>query len=285
MFDEIIEEVVEPVQEKMQEKKTDKKGSLVVVGTGIRTVGQLTGDTIARLKTADKVYYVIADIIAERLIKELSPSAESLGRFYKIGRSRREAYEAMVGCILDSVRAGNRTCVAAYGHPGVFAFPTHESIRVARLEGYEATMFPAVSAEDCLFADLGVDPAIYGCHTHEATRFVLQRKAVDPTCALILWQVGNFGDTTYQPEGNRSRWIAYLIEQLLRSYPPTHKVTLYEAALFVGCAPRIETVAIADLDKVELRPATTLYVPPSAVSSFDEEICEKLGFDFRAQAR
>jgi uncharacterized protein YabN with tetrapyrrole methylase and pyrophosphatase domain len=265
----------------MDEDTSLKKGSLHVVGTGIRTVGQLTGDTIARLKTADKVYYVIADIIAERLIKELSPTAESLNRFYKIGRSRREAYDAMVAWILESVRAGKKTCVAVYGHPGVFAFPTHESIRLARAEGYEATMFPAVSAEDCLFADLGIDPALHGCHSHEATRFVLHRKLVDPSSALILWQVGSFGDATYQPGGNGGRLISVLIDRLLQYYPADHIVTLYEAALFIGCAPRMEQVAIADLVKADLRPATTLYVPPAFVSTPDESLCERLGIDLR----
>jgi uncharacterized protein YabN with tetrapyrrole methylase and pyrophosphatase domain len=268
----------------MESGMIKKKGSLVVVGTGIRTVGQLTGDAIARLKTADKVYYVIADIVAERLIKELHPSAESLGRCYKLGRSRREAYDAMVGHILASVRAGHRTCFAAYGHPGVFAFPTHEAIRIARAEGYEATMFPAVSAEDCLFADLCVDPAARGCHSHEATRFVLFNKPVDPTSALVLWQVGMFGDTTYQPEGTRGRWTPLLVERLLQHYSAEHMVTLYEAAVFVGCAPRIERVPLGKLAEAELRPATTLYVPPAREDVIDRAVCERLGIEIPAAA-
>jgi len=262
-----------------------EKGSLVVVGTGIRTVGQLTGDAIARLKTADKVFYVIADIIAERVIKELNPRAESLGKFYRLGRSRREAYDAMVEHILASVRAGQRTCCAAYGHPGVFAFPTHEAIRIARSEGYEATMLPAVSAEDCLFADLGVDPAARGCLSHEATRFVLFNKPADPTTALVLWQVGMFGDSSYQPEGSRGRWIPVLVERLLRHYPPDHEVTLYEAALFVKCAPRIEKIPLSKLAEAELRPATTLYVPPAQKDELDGDLLTQLGIDTSAFRR
>jgi len=30
-------------------------------------------------------------------------------------------------------------------------------------------MLPGISAEDCLFADIGVDPGIYGCQSFEAT--------------------------------------------------------------------------------------------------------------------
>lgn len=268
----------------MDEAMINKKGSLVVVGTGIRTVGQLTGDSIARLKTAEKVFYVIADVVAERVIKELCPSAESLGKYYRLGRSRREAYDAMIERITGAVREGHRTCVAAYGHPGVFAFPTHESIRILRAEGYEAMMFPAVSAEDCLFADLGVDPAAHGCQSHEATRFILWNKPVDPSSGLVLWQVGMFGDPTYQPEGNQGRWIPLLVERLLQFYPKDHEVTLYEAAVFVGCQPRVERVPLERLAFAALHPATTLYVPPSRSDVLDEAICARLGIDLSSVA-
>jgi uncharacterized protein YabN with tetrapyrrole methylase and pyrophosphatase domain len=262
-----------------------EKGSLVVVGTGIRTVGQLTGDTIARLKTSTKVFYIIADIVGEQVIKQIHPAAESLGRFYRLGRNRKEAYDAMVERMLSAVREGHRTCCAAYGHPGVFAYPTHEAIRRARAEGYEAMMYPAVSAEDCLFADLGVDPASPGCHSHEATRFVLYKKPVDPTSSLILWQVGMFGDATYQPEGNRGQWIHVLVERLLQHYPADHEVTLYEAAVYINCSPRIERIALGKLTEVSLTPATTLYVPPARSSVLDEETCAALGIEHAALAR
>lgn len=262
-----------------------EKGSLVVVGTGIRTVGQLTGDTIARLKTSTKVFYIIADLVGEQVIKQIQPAAESLGRFYRLGRNRREAYDAMVERIMSAVRDGHRTCCAAYGHPGVFAFPTHEAIRRARAEGFEATMFPAVSAEDCLFADLGVDPANPGCNSHEATRFVLYKKSVDPTSGLILWQVGMFGDATYRPEGNRGQWIHVLIDRLLQHYPENHEVTLYEAAVFINCPPRIERIALGKLADASLTPATTLYVPPARGDVLDEETCAALGIERAALAR
>jgi hypothetical protein len=56
----------------------------------------------------------------------------------------------------------NVLCVALYGHPGVFACVGHEAIERARAEGIDAQMLPGISAEDCLFAELGVDPAVGG---------------------------------------------------------------------------------------------------------------------------
>src|SRR5437773_2103233 len=75
------------------------------------------------------------------------------------GKPRRETYAEMVEELLAPVRAGHNVCAAFYGHPGVFVNPGHEAIRRARAEGFPARMLPAVSALDCLVADLGIDPA------------------------------------------------------------------------------------------------------------------------------
>src|SRR2546429_6584747 len=57
----------------------------------------------------------------------------------------------------------------------LFPYTTLFRSRQAREEGFEAEMLPAVSAEDCLFADLGVDPGDEGCQSFEATSFLLFR--------------------------------------------------------------------------------------------------------------
>ena len=139
----------------------EKRGSLVAVGTGIRVVGQLTVEAIAAMKKADKLLYCVGDPIAEHVVKSLNEDgAESMFSYYAEGKPRAETYEQMIQRMLECVREGLKTCVALYGHPGVFAWPAHEAIRRARAEGYDAKMLPAVSAEDCLFADVGIDPAV-----------------------------------------------------------------------------------------------------------------------------
>ena len=82
---------------------------------------------------------------------------------------------------------GHRIVAAFYGHPGVFTYPTDESIRRARAEGYHARMLAGISAEDCLIADLGVDPARNGCQSYEATDFLLNSRTIDALAQFILW--------------------------------------------------------------------------------------------------
>jgi hypothetical protein len=85
-------------------------------------------------------------------------------------------------------------CGVFYGHPGVFSQAPHRAIEQARREGFQAHMEPGISAEDCLYADLGIDPGNVGCQHYEASQFMFYRRVVDPSAYLILWQIGIAGD-------------------------------------------------------------------------------------------
>ncbi len=245
-------------------KEKKEKGSLVVIGTGIRTVGQLTVEAIAWMEAADTVLYVVGDPIAEATIHRLNPDgAESMAGYYEEGQPRIHAYNRMIERILRSVRAGEITVGAFYGHPGVFAYPSHESIRRARIEGYSAKMLPGVSAEDCLFADLGVDPAVGGCQSYEATDFLLNGPIIDPSSQLILWQIGTLGDWTYQTRQYDTRSMPMLVQRLAQFYPLTHVITVYEAAMFPGVEPIIDQIPLHALAYFPITAAKTLYVPPA----------------------
>ena len=254
------------------------RGSLVVVGTGIRTVGHITLEAIAWMMASDVVLYLVADPIAEGVIRHLNPDgAMSLRGYYGEGVARTQSYEAMVQHILSCIRAGKKTCVAFYGHPGVFAYPSHESVRRARLEGYPARMLPGVSAEDCLFADLGVDPAVSGCLSIEASDFLLHEKLVDTTGALVLWQVGVVGDWTYRSHGYHLGAFPLLVAKLVGLYGAAHESFVYEAATMPGLPPRITQIALVHLSPAYVNAGSTLYVPPLRPKVLNREVAAALG--------
>jgi len=254
-----------------------RRGSLVAVGTGIRTVGQMTVEAIAWIRDADKVLYVVGDPIGEALIHELNPDgAESLATLYGEGKPRLQTYEEMVERILACVREGNVTCVACYGHPGVFVYPSHHAIRRARAEGFEARMLPGVSAEDCLFADLGVDPGVQGCQSYEATDFLANNRQVDPTSSVVLWQIGVVGDATFRALGYDQSAFPLLLERLLRIYPPGHTVYLYEAAIAPGCEATIMPVTLQMLGYAPKSAGQTLYIPPAYAATPDPAVHARL---------
>jgi precorrin-2 methylase len=269
----------EPETEAEPETARPQGGSLIVVGTGIRTVGHLTMEAVAWIKTADSVVYLVADPVAEEAIRDLNPGkAMSLRGYYGEGMVRTQSYEAMVEHILSCVRAGQRVCAAFYGHPGVFAYPSHESIRRCRAEGYEARMLPGISAEDCLFADLGVDPAVNGCLSIEASDFLLHERVIDVTSALVLWQVGVVGDWTYRRDGYELGALPLLVEKLTALYGAAHEAIVYEGAILPGLPPKILPIALVHISPVYVNAGSTLYVPPLRPKTLNRAVASALGF-------
>jgi hypothetical protein len=236
-------------------------GSLTVVGTGIRAIGQLTVEALAAMAEAEALLHVIGEPMQEEVLGTINPVAETLTGYYADGLERATTYEAMVRRVLSEVRAGKRTVAAFYGHPGVFTYPSHESVRRARAAGFPARMLPAVSAEDCLFADLGVDPGD-GCQSYEATDMLYRDRPFDPRAHLVLWQVGTLGTWTYESRGYNLQSFPMLVRKLLAAYPPGHPVTIYEAPFHPAARARILRVPIIQLHGSQMTPATTLHIPP-----------------------
>lgn len=252
---------------------SEKKGLLVVVGTGLRTVGQMTTEAIAWIKAADRVLYVVGDPVAEEMIHTLNSNAESLQTLYSSARKRIDSYNEMVERVLNDVRAGHRVCAVFYGHPGVFVYPSHQAVAQARDEGFPAFMLPGISAEDCLFADIGIDPAATGCMSYEATDYLFNHRATDPASAMVLWQIGILGNDGYNPFGVYSTpLMPLLVQKLGRHYDLNHAVAVYEAAVHIGCQPRVTWMPIHQLVNVELNAASTLFIPPGSPTRPDAGI-------------
>lgn len=255
----------------------EKRGSLVAIGTGIRAVGQLTVEAIASMKTADKLLYCVGDPIAEHVVKSMNEGgAESLFHFYADNKPRSQTYEEMIQRMLECVREGSQTCVALYGHPGVFAWPAHEAIRRARAEGFEAKMLPAVSAEDCLFADCGIDPAMTGCQSYEATDFMINGRVIDTSSTVILWQIGVLGDWSFQSGAYDTSSMPLLLERLRLFYPADHQAIVYEAAVYPGCKPTIRQIPLFSLPWSGVTAMSTLCIPPARPPAGDPGIYSRL---------
>jgi uncharacterized protein YabN with tetrapyrrole methylase and pyrophosphatase domain len=257
-----------------------KAGSLTVVGTGIQLVGHLTLAARAWIEQADKVLFAVADPVTAKWLQTLNATAESLP-YNTDNQRRRETYREMVERILAEVRQGLNVCAIFYGHPGVFADPAHEAIRLAHREGFRAQMLPGISAEDCLFADLGLDPAKNGCQSFEATDFLIRRRKFDPTSALILWQIAVIGNLGFYKEEEHLRGLRVLAEVLETHYSSDHEVIVYEAAVYYPvCEPVIQRMPLFKLPETKVTLVSTLYVPPKASAPVDREMMARLGMSF-----
>jgi len=234
-------------------------GSLTVVGTGIEAGGHLTPRAKSAWEDADEALYLVADPITTRLLHELNPRARSLHGLYAAGRPRVEAYEAMIDEILEPARRGKRVCAAFYGHPGFFVYPGHEAVGRARAEGIAASMQPAISSVDCLFADLGIE-AGFGCQIYAADDFVERLLRPDPAATLLLLQIGVIGRHDHVEEPDWSG-LPILVEHLSEFYAPDHEVIGYEASPYGVVGPIVERAPLARLPEASLTGGMTLVVP------------------------
>lgn len=256
----------------------DRRGSLTAVGIGIRSAAQATLEAIEYIRNSDRVFSLVSDPVTLYWVRTLNANTESLGHFYAEGKDRRETYREIVERVTNAVREGHCVCAVSYGHPGVAAYPFHESIRRLRDEGYQAEMLPGISSEDCLFAELGVDPSVGGCLSYEATDFLLCRRAVNPASNLILWQIGVIAEPGYKrnPEAWNRDGLSILSERLLEEYPANHEVVVYEASRFAPCESIVERTPLANLPQAPVTTMSTLFVPPLLQSPLDEEMALRL---------
>ena len=161
------------------------------------------------VESASKLFYLVADPVTAHWL----------------------TYLQMVEHIMRAVRSGKDVCVAFYGHPGVFSFPPHQALRIAKAEGYMAKMLPGISSEDCLMADLGLDPSTSGCQSFEGSDFLINHRRYDDTSLLVLWQIGEIGQSALPMRNCDRRPLRVLTSRLEERYSASHKVKIYEAAI------------------------------------------------------
>ncbi|WLA39760.1 SAM-dependent methyltransferase [Bradyrhizobium elkanii] len=251
-------------------------GLLTVVGTGIKSLAHMTTEAAAAIRHADKVLYGAGEPLTIDWIVRNAKSAECLDVLYEEGKDRMLTYNAMAEVILSYVRSGLKVCVSFEGHPGIFVDVAHRCIRTARTEGYQARMLPGVSAQDCLVADILIDPAEYGCQSFEATDFLLRGYKPDVTSMLVLWQVGCIGLSTFSRNRQPKKNVRILTEVLETSYGADHPVIAYQAALFSVSSPTIVETPLRRLPEYDLGLAT-LYVPPLREGLVNREYLARFG--------
>lgn len=238
-------------------------GSLVCVGVGMTLGSHITPLARSYIEQSDVVFSAVSDGIIELWIAKMHRDVRSLQPLYQEGKSRMDTYREMVDTMLAEVRGGRKVCGAFYGHPGVFAWPPHKAIQIARSEGYPAHMEPGISAEDCLYADLGIDPGKYGCQHYEASQFMLYRRSIDTSAYLVLWQVGVAGDRSFARFSTGSAYRRVLLEVLAREYPLGHRALIYKAATLPTQKPHIERITLASLPEAQIDSQVTLVIPPA----------------------
>jgi len=256
--------------------KAAGRGRLACVGLGMTLGSHLTPLARSHIVQADVVFAALSDAIAEEWLKRMHPDVRSLQPNYAEGKPRMKTYREWVALMMDELRAGKRVCGVFYGHPGIFAWSPHKVIEQARAEGYDAHMEPGISAEDCLYADLGFDPGHYGCQHFEASQLLYCERRIDAAGYLVLWQVGVVGNRSVGRFDDAPAYRALLVERLMQDYPPNHEVIVYRGATLPIERPRIQRITLRELAEAALTAEETVVLPPAVTLRPNRAMLERL---------
>ena len=155
---------------------------------------------------------------------------------------------------------------------------------MARAEGYPANMEPGISAEDCLYADLGIDPGRFGCQHYEANQLVFCETRINPCAHLVLWQAGLVGDFSGKRFSTGPEYRQVLVDVLSQDYPLDHEVIIYRGATLPIEEPRIRRVQLRDLPATAMTSEETVVLPPASPPRSNRAVRERLAALDRAWA-
>ncbi len=252
------------------------KASLTVVGTGIKFLSQMTLEARTYIEKSEKVLFLVNDPVLKQWIMNTNKNSESLDDIYFGHERRLDSYDAITNYILEHLTQPLHLCVVMYGHPAVFSKPALDAVIRSKAQGCDAKILPGISAEDCLFADLLIDPGSCGCQSYEATDFLLHKRQFDPNSHLILWQPDVIGSQEHH-NLNDIGGLKLLSERLCKYYAHDHEIIVYEAAQYPGMQPHIIKIQLDELCSTALSSVCTLYVKPAAKSSYDINYATRLG--------
>lgn len=247
------------------------------MGLGMVLGSHLSPLARSHIEQADVVFAALSDGIVEMWLERMHPDVRSLQPYYGKGdKSRMTTYREWVAVMMTQVRAGKNVCAVFYGHPGIFAWSPHEVIKAARAEGYRAHMEPGISSEDCLYADLGIDPGRRGCQHYEASQLLLYDTPLNNQAYLVLWQVGLVGDMSLKRFSTGPEYRRVLVDVLARDYPLDHKVIVYRGATLPIEQPRVRETILGKLPDIDISAEETVVLAPASTLRRNEPIRNRL---------
>jgi tetrapyrrole methylase family protein/MazG family protein len=249
--------------------------TLIVVGSGIKSIAHLTEETKRVIQNADKVLYLVNEENLKAWIDREAKLAESLEPIYFNSPKRVDAYQNITTHIINEYQRVKTLCVVFYGHPVVFADSALNAVKKIREENGNAIILPAVSSMDCLFADLQIDPGDQGCFAIDSTELLIYERRIDVYVHLILWQISNLG----MHDTKQTQKLNVLCDYLRTYYLEEQLVCIYEAAILPTQKPRIEWVKLRALKKAVVTSSSTLYIPPITQQSVSKKYLDLLEMD------
>lgn len=235
-----------------------------IVGTGIVGAHQLTRESEEVIRRSKRTFVIDSGYGVAEYLNTLCPEVTRLGSLYEPGRDRLLTYRKMAAEVLAAAAAAPPVCLAVYGHPWVYCYPTTLITTTAPLLNLRVSVFPGISAFDTLLVDLGIDIGPNGVQMYEATDLLLRRRPIQSDVMCVIWQPTVVGDPTYPTQPYTMEQFRPLQEYLERFYPAGHEVILVTTRTHPLTRSTIRRFKLSDLatELVQSPPVATLYIAP-----------------------
>jgi len=251
---------------------------LYLVGLGIRGPAQVTRETEAILRRCTRIYYAHTDPAVGAYLRQLCPRVFNLAGYHAHGRSHRRTYDAIAAALTRGATRRPPVAFAVFGHPLVYVSLANWLLaRPPR--GLRVKALPAVSALDCLFVDLHLNPADAGLQMFDANQLLLKRRPLQPDVPCLIWQPATVESTYATTAWSRPQRFHRLRDYLLGFYPKEHRVVLaLSATTSRRTAPRLKRIALGRLEQArrEIDAGATLFIPATHDRPVADEAFKKL---------
>jgi uncharacterized protein YabN with tetrapyrrole methylase and pyrophosphatase domain len=234
-----------------------------IVGTGIVGTHQLTREAEAVIRRCNRTFVIASGYGIADYLATLCPEVVDLGLLYEPGKNRQPTYHKMAAAVVAAAVDNPPVCLATYGHPWVYCYPTTLVTRAAPLLGLRVEVFPGISAFDTLLVDLGMDIAFDGIQMYEATDVLMRRRPIQNDVACVIWQPTVVGDPTCPSGPYAAEQFKPLQDYLLGFYPVDHEAVLVTSKTYPLIRSVVKHLPLGEL-AAELAgepDVGTLYIP------------------------
>jgi precorrin-6B methylase 1 len=197
-----------------------------IVGIGIVGTHQLTREAEDVIGRCNRTFVIADGYGVPDYLSTLCPRITDLATLYEAGKNRGPTYYKMAAEVVSAAVSDAPVCLATYGHPWVYCYPTTLINQAAPLLGLRVAVFPGISAFDTLLVDLGTDIAADGIQMYEATDVLIRRRPIQNDVACVIWQPTVAGDPTCPSKPYPAAQFEPLQEYLLGFYPADHEASI-----------------------------------------------------------
>jgi len=251
-----------------------------IIGLGVLNVDQVTYETERAIRRSKEVLYVDTGVATGAFLQKFCPIVTSLyASSYSESGCRLGSYDRMAVAVIEAALDHPPVTFAMAGHPIVGAqapFLIHE---MARLLGLEVVTLPGISAMDCLFAELMIDPCVGGLQMYEATDLLLRRHPLLPEVPALIWQIGVVETRLHTQRRSRASRFDRFKAHVLQFYAPSHPVTAYFASQHPLMRSQKLQFPVGEIGAYaeQLHAGFTLFIPAARVGPIvDQDLLFKI---------